>query len=115
MNSLHCMTLFARGFPRALLALLLLTCVAPAQTTTPTPPAPNQQEEVKRAAPATAPQPKSKAEAKTDGPKISESAKALANLQPSRQRLPLAIPEVARDKVIGFALYTTHKGVLKLS
>jgi len=28
---------------------------------------------------------------------------------------PLVIPDVARDKVIGFALYTTDKGMLKLS
>jgi len=28
---------------------------------------------------------------------------------------PLVIPNVARDKVIGFALYTTDKGILKLS
>jgi hypothetical protein len=34
---------------------------------------------------------------------------------PPRRNEPLVIPKVTKDQVIGFALYTVHKGVLKLT
>ena len=59
---------------------------------------------------------KTKAEAKKkDLPVISESAKAVAQPAPGATVEPPVIPDVPRDQVICFALYTTHKGTLKLS
>src|SRR5688500_10454691 len=34
---------------------------------------------------------------------------------PARRIAPIAIPDVPRDQVIGFCLYTTQRGVLKLT
>jgi hypothetical protein len=59
---------------------------------------------------------KGRAEAKKkDLPAISESAKAVAQAAPSVTVAPPVIPEVPRDQIICFALYTTHKDTLKLS
>jgi hypothetical protein len=129
MNFLRCM-MFSRSRRSAFtfcvafavaLAPLGLACAFAQTPTLPPNPDLNQKEQVKRAAPAMADKPKSKAEAKTEGPKISESAKSLANPNAKSSppaaapQQPLPIPDVARDKVICFALYTTHKGILKLS
>lgn len=59
---------------------------------------------------------KTKAETKKlELPVISESAKAVAQPAPAITVEPPVIPDVPRDQIICFVLYTTHKATLKLS
>src|SRR5436190_20776492 len=52
---------------------------------------------------------------KKELPAISESAKSIAQPAPAVTVEPPVIPDVPRDQIICFALYTTHKATLKLS